>query len=313
MVGAGRFGDRAPPWAVREMYSVARSGWRDWTAFERSETSNKASNISSNKIDCLRCKPLEMLANFFDSTLFTRSSFFRTAVEVSTKNRNRCSPLMRRPRHDFPVLCNRWGLSNLMTRIRSLRPLQFSMISLRPSALRVRSTAAVVHSARVLCSGLASAAAIEPGGDGGVSSVVRIYGSSGGRSDGAQIVRSGLARLSISDDVERDLLSLIELTHPSAFDCADVHEDVLAAVIRLDEAEAFLDIEPLHGSLRHLVLLSVTCVLRPRASAAGSVEFWGKVVSPTRGARRGQVVRPKLDRGNVGYCGCNRKGVARIF
>ena len=96
--------------------------------------------------------------------------------------------------------------------------------------------------------------------------------------------------------------------HPSTFDCADVHEDILAAVIRLDEAEALLDIEPLHGSLRHLALLSVTYVVGPRASAAGSFEFWRKVVSPTRGARRGQVVRPKLDRSNVGYCGFDRKG-----
>src|SRR5882762_3392700 len=85
------------------------------------------------------------------------------------------------------------------------------------------------------------------------------------------------------------------------------------AVIWLDEAEALLDIEPLHGSLRHLALLSVTYVVGPRASAAGSFEFWRKVVSPTRGARRGQVVRPKLDRSNVGYCGFDRKGVALIF
>jgi hypothetical protein len=94
--------------------------------------------------------------------------------------------------------------------------------------------------------------------------VDRIYGSSGGRSDGAQIVRRGLTGLSIGNNVESDLLSLVEPTHPSAFDGADVHEDILAAIIRLDEAEAFLDIEPLHGSLRHLALLSVTCVVRPR-------------------------------------------------
>jgi hypothetical protein len=30
-----------------------------------------------------------------------------------------------------------------------------------------------------------------------------------------------------------------------------VHEDILAAVIRLDETEALLAIEPLYGSLRH--------------------------------------------------------------
>src|SRR6266566_716694 len=115
------------------------------------------------------------------------------------------------------------------------------------------------------------------------SRVVRIYRSSGGRSDGAQIVCRGLTRLSISNNVERDLLSLIEPLHPGAFDCADVHEDILTAVIRLDEAKAFLDIEPLHGSLRHLALLSVTYVIRPRASAAGLFEIWRKVVSPTRG------------------------------
>src|SRR5258706_3464601 len=108
-------------------------------------------------------------------------------------------------------------------------------------------------------------------------------GFSGGRSDGAQIVRRGLTRLSVSNNVEGDLLSHVEPMHPSAFDCDDMHEDILAAVIWLDEAEALLDIEPLHGSLRHLALLSVTCVVRPRASAAGSFEFWRKVVSPTRG------------------------------
>jgi hypothetical protein len=89
-------------------------------------------------------------------------------------------------------------------------------------------------------------------------------GYSGGRSDGAQIVRRGLTGLAISNNVESDLLSLVEPLHSSAFHCADVHEDILTAVIRLDEAEALLDIEPLHGSLRHIALLSVTCVVRPR-------------------------------------------------
>jgi hypothetical protein len=63
--------------------------------------------------------------------------------------------------------------------------------------------------------------------------VVRIYGSSRGRSDGAQIVRGGLTRPSISNNVERDLLSLVEVMDPSAFDRADVDEDILAAIIRL--------------------------------------------------------------------------------
>jgi hypothetical protein len=167
------------------------------------------------------------------------------------------------------------------------------------------STAAHGRPARASSAGRASAAAIEPG-DGWRwgSSVVRIYGSSGGRSDGAQIVRRGFTRLSISNNVERDLLSLIEPTHPGAFDGADVHEDILAAVIRLDEPEAFLDIEPLHGSLRHLALLSVTCVVRPRVSAAGWFEFWRKVVSPTRGcaARPSRSAEARSEQCGVLWC-----------
>jgi hypothetical protein len=74
-----------------------------------------------------------------------------------------------------------------------------------------------------------------------------------------------------------------------------VHEDILAAIIRLDEAEAFLVIEELHGSLRHITLLSDTGVMKPHICAADLLEIWRKVVSPTREVRRGQVVRPKLD------------------
>ena len=73
-----------------------------------------------------------------------------------------------------------------------------------------------------------------------------------------QIVRRGLARiLSIGNNVESDLLSLVEGTHASAFDRADVHEDILAAIIRLDEAEAFLAVEPLHDSMRHMLVFQI--------------------------------------------------------
>jgi hypothetical protein len=72
------------------------------------------------------------------------------------------------------------------------------------------------------------------------------------KSSSAQILRRGLARLSISDDIKRDLLSLVEAAHPGAFDRADVHEDILAAVIRLDESKAFLAVKKLHGSVCHI-------------------------------------------------------------
>jgi hypothetical protein len=81
------------------------------------------------------------------------------------------------------------------------------------------------------------------------------YGSSRCRLDSVQIVRRGLACPSIGDNVESDLLSLVEDAHASAFDRADVHEHILASIIRLNEAEAFLVVEPLHGSLCHIALL----------------------------------------------------------
>jgi hypothetical protein len=78
-----------------------------------------------------------------------------------------------------------------------------------------------------------------------------------------QIVRRGLAWiLSIGNNVESDLLSLVEGTHASAFDRADVHEDILAAIIRLDKAEASFVIEKFHSSLRHMTVLSGTCVVK---------------------------------------------------
>jgi hypothetical protein len=46
-------------------------------------------------------------------------------------------------------------------------------------------------------------------------------------------------------------------------------EDVLAAIVRLNEAKAFLAIEPLHGSLRHETLPLGACVGKLRANAAG--------------------------------------------
>src|SRR6266478_203158 len=40
------------------------------------------------------------------------------------------------------------------------------------------------------------------------------------KSDGAQVLCRGLARLWIGDNIERDLLSLVEVSHPGAFDRA---------------------------------------------------------------------------------------------
>jgi hypothetical protein len=90
---------------------------------------------------------------------------------------------------------------------------------------------------------------------------------------GSQIFCRRLAGPSIRNEVIRDLLSLIEVLHPGALDGADMDKNILAAVIRLDEAKALRGVEPLHCSLRHETLLS---------GGREISRFWKKVVSPTR-------------------------------
>ena len=54
------------------------------------------------------------------------------------------------------------------------------------------------------------------------------------RSGGAQIFSGGFAGAAVCDDVEADFLALIEGAQACAFDRADMHEDVLAAVLGLN-------------------------------------------------------------------------------
>src|SRR5712672_1027921 len=73
--------------------------------------------------------------------------------------------------------------------------------------------------------------------------------------------------------------------HPGAFDRADVHEDILAAIIRLDKAEAFLAVEPLHGSLRHMTLPSGRCVKKAARQPQPVRSRFGEKSSVRRGVR----------------------------
>lgn len=56
----------------------------------------------------------------------------------------------------------------------------------------------------------------------------------------------------IGDNVEGHALSFIKALHPCTFDRLHVNEHISSTVIRLDEPEALLAVEPLHGSLRHV-------------------------------------------------------------
>jgi hypothetical protein len=89
-------------------------------------------------------------------------------------------------------------------------------------------------------------------------------------SGGFQVIRGGFAGFPIRDNVKGDLLSFVQAIHAGTLDGADVDKNVLAAVIWLDEAKAFLAVEPLHGSLRHENTSFSTCLGRPRNNGAGS-------------------------------------------
>src|SRR5215207_4740035 len=65
-----------------------------------------------------------------------------------------------------------------------------------------------------------------------------------------KIDRGGLA-LVAALELEAHALALMEMPEARPLDGRDMHEHVLRAVLRLDEAITFLGIEPLYGSDRH--------------------------------------------------------------
>ncbi|CAD5250439.1 hypothetical protein BOS5A_10377 [Bosea sp. EC-HK365B] len=68
---------------------------------------------------------------------------------------------------------------------------------------------------------------------------------------GAQVVGRHLARTLVLDELVRDLLAVTQIAQAGALDGADVDEHVLAAIIRLDEAETLGAVEPFHCTVGH--------------------------------------------------------------
>src|SRR6185436_16955288 len=68
---------------------------------------------------------------------------------------------------------------------------------------------------------------------------------------GAEIVGRRFARTAVGHDLVGDLLAFAQRSQAGAFDGADVHEHVIAAVVRLNEAVALGCVKPLHGSHAH--------------------------------------------------------------
>src|SRR5712672_2580829 len=73
---------------------------------------------------------------------------------------------------------------------------------------------------------------------------------------GAQIVGRRLARAAIRYDLVADLLAFTQRSKAGALYGADVHEHVIATVIRLNKAEDLGRVKPLHGSHAHGVVPS---------------------------------------------------------
>lgn len=71
-----------------------------------------------------------------------------------------------------------------------------------------------------------------------------------------QLASGRLAAPRIALDLEAELLAFLDRAEACAFDGADVDEDILAAIIGLDEAEALGGVEPFHGADCHKYSLS---------------------------------------------------------
>jgi hypothetical protein len=117
-----------------------------------------------------------------------------------------------------------------------------------------------------------------------------------------QAISRRLAGPAIGHDVKDHLLAFVQAVKARALDGADVNENIRPAIVRLNEAEALLGIEPLHGSVMHGSYLCKN-EKNNRAFGAGSapagtasIDEKEEVVGQgeTR-FRRGKFIRPKLD------------------
>jgi len=69
--------------------------------------------------------------------------------------------------------------------------------------------------------------------------------------EGLKLSGGGLAAPAVLLEFERDLLAFLQASEASALDRGDVDEDVIAALVGLDEAKAFLAVKPFYGSGSH--------------------------------------------------------------
>src|SRR5215212_11044100 len=107
--------------------------------------------------------------------------------------------------------------------------------------------------------------------------------------EGAKVFRAGLAAHAVDLRFERNLLAFVERAQPGALDRTDMHEHVVAAVVRLNESEAFGRVEPLDCPVCHLT--SPRCANAPARPSREldpiSAMSWG--VEPIRRDQQGRI------------------------
>jgi hypothetical protein len=100
-----------------------------------------------------------------------------------------------------------------------------------------------------------------------------------------------LAGAAILLNIKTDLLALDQPAHSGAFERGGMNENIVAAVIRLNEAETFLVIVKLNGTSIHRIVLSLICMpQRPShtivCAELGCVDVWeGLNARPTQSAK----------------------------
>ena len=100
-------------------------------------------------------------------------------------------------------------------------------------------------------------------------------------------------------DLELDALVLVQAAVAVRLDRREVHEDVGAAAVLRDEAEALLSVEPLHSSLCHLFLLRGKRVRVPHCAAPGSSDHGSLGPVPTLSGPGTRNARAQWDSAGV--------------
>src|SRR6202000_3414182 len=94
----------------------------------------------------------------------------------------------------------------------------------------------------------------------------------------------------VGNDVEGNLLTFVQAAHAGSFHGGSVHEHVLAAAFRRDEAKALGGIEEFHGSDSHVIVPALFS-MRRMPDGAGLYGVAGKEVQPSsrRALRAGRI------------------------